>query len=73
MFGVVFVVEENVVFDPAFAGLFGAAGVMFEAEGVGDTFDKLGAGLVEEFAGRFLFHEGLTFGEGGVYNLFIGF
>jgi hypothetical protein len=42
VFGVAFAVEEDVAFDPVFVGLFGAVGVVFEAEGVGD--------LVEEFA-----------------------
>jgi hypothetical protein len=28
---------------------FGVAGTVFEGEGVGDTFDKLSAGLVEQF------------------------
>lgn len=48
VFGVVFVVEEDVAFDPVFVGLFGAVGVVFETDGVGD--------LVEEFAGRLWLH-----------------
>jgi hypothetical protein len=42
--------------------LFGAVGVMFEAEGVGD--------LVHEFAGRFLLHA-VDLLVCGMYNLFI--
>lgn len=50
VFGVAFAVEEDVAFDPVAVGLFGAVGVVFEAQGVGD--------LVEEFARGFLFHRG---------------
>lgn len=35
VFGVAFVVEEDVAFDPFAVGLFGAVGVMLGAEGVG--------------------------------------
>ncbi len=45
VFGVAFVMEEDVAFNPVFVGLLGAVGVVFGANGVGD--------LVEEFAGRF--------------------
>lgn len=31
VFGVAFVVEEDVAFDPVFVGLFGAVGVVFGA------------------------------------------
>jgi hypothetical protein len=41
-----------------FVGLFGEVGVVFGAEGVGY--------LVEEFAGRVLFHGILTFGAGWI-------
>ena len=34
VFGVSFVVEEDVAFDPFLVGLFGAEGVVFEADGV---------------------------------------
>jgi hypothetical protein len=43
VFGVAFAVEEDVAFDPVFVGLFGAEGVVFGADGVGD--------LIHEFAG----------------------
>jgi hypothetical protein len=52
VFGVTFVMEEDVAFDPVAVGLFGAVGVVFEAQGVGD--------LVEEFSRGFLFHKVLT-------------
>ena len=46
VFWVAFAVEEDVAFDPVFVGLFGAGGVVFGADGVGD--------LVHEFAGLVL-------------------
>jgi len=46
---VAYIVEVDVAFDPIDVGFFGADGVVFEADGVADTFDKLSAGLVEEF------------------------
>jgi hypothetical protein len=61
---VAFAVEEDVAFDPVFVGLFGAEGVVFGADGVGDEF--------QEFAGRVLFH-GVDLFSGGMYNLLIGF
>lgn len=48
VFGVAFVVEDDVAFDPVAVGLFGAVGVVLEAQGVGD--------LIEEFTPGFLFH-----------------
>ena len=39
-FGVAFAVEEDVAFDPFFVGLFGAVGVVFEADGVGDLVEQ---------------------------------
>lgn len=44
---VLFAVKEDEVFDPIDVGLFGADGVVFEAEFVPDMFDKLCAGLIE--------------------------
>ena len=35
-----FAVEEDVAFDPFFVGLFGAVGVVFEADGVGDLVEQ---------------------------------
>ncbi len=35
-----FVVEEDVAADPVFVGLFGAGGVMFDADGVTDLFEE---------------------------------
>lgn len=46
VFGVAFVVEEDVAFDPVFVGLFGAVGVVFGADGGGDE--------VHEFWGMLL-------------------
>ena len=60
--GVLFVVEKNVAFDPVFAGLFGAKGVMFDADGIAD--------LVEQFSGGF-FHVDLFLRR--VYNSLILF
>jgi len=42
------IMEEDIAFDPIFVGLFGAVGVVFEANGIRD--------LIEEFARGFLFH-----------------
>lgn len=40
--GALFVVEEHVAADPIEVGFFGAIGVMFGAQGIGDTFDTFG-------------------------------
>jgi len=42
VFGVAFFVKEDVALDPVFVGVFGAIGVVFDADGVAD--------LVEEFS-----------------------
>jgi len=54
---VAFVMEEDVAFGPIQVGFFGAVGVMFEANDIAHTFDKLSAGLVEYF----FCHRRLTF------------
>ena len=41
VFGVSFLMEEDVAADPVYVGFFGAVGVVFGAQGVGE--------LVEEF------------------------
>jgi hypothetical protein len=41
------VMEVDVAFDPVEVGLLGADGVVSQADGVANTFDKLSAGLVE--------------------------
>ena len=38
--GVAFVVEEDVAADPVYVGLFGAGGVVFDADGVADLFEE---------------------------------
>ena len=49
VFGVAFVVKNDVAFDPVFVGLFGAVGVVFGAKGIADLvhefFGFSGAGL----------------------------
>ena len=40
VFGVAFVVEEDVAADPVYVGLFGALGVVFDANGVADLFEE---------------------------------
>lgn len=41
VFGMAFVVEDDVTFDPLDVGLFCAVGVMFDANGVGDLLQEL--------------------------------
>jgi hypothetical protein len=55
VFGVAFIMKEDVAFDPVLAGLFGAVGVVFGADGV--------AHLIEQFAGRGFDGRGLHFGD----------
>ena len=66
VFGVAFIMKEDVAFDPVLVGLFGAVGVVFGADGV--------AHLIEQFAGRGFDGRGLHFidllGRDG-YNAFI--
>jgi hypothetical protein len=50
-----FAVEQDEAGGPAGVGLFGADGVVLEADGVTDISTELSAGLVEEFLGV-LFH-----------------
>ena len=40
VFGVAFVMKEDVAFYPLFVGLFGAVGVVFETDGVGDLVEQ---------------------------------
>ena len=40
IFGVTFVVEEDVAFDPIFVGLFRTVGVVFESNGIGNLFEE---------------------------------
>jgi len=53
--GMAFAVEQDEAGGPAGVGLFGADGVVLEADGVTDTSTELSAGLIEEFLGV-LFH-----------------
>ena len=39
-FGMAFVVEKNVAFDPVTVSLLGAGGVMLEAQDVGDLLEE---------------------------------
>jgi hypothetical protein len=51
VFGMAFVVKQDVTLDPIDIGLFGAIGIMLCAQSFADTFDKLSASLVEQFGG----------------------
>ena len=41
VFGVAFVVEEDVAGNPIFVCFFGAGGIMFDADGIGDLIEEL--------------------------------
>ena len=53
--GMALVVKQDIARGLPDVGLFGADGVVLEADGVTDTSTELSAGLVEEFLGV-LFH-----------------
>ena len=49
--GVPFIVEQDVAPDPVHVRVFGADGVVLEAQGISDTSTKLSTGLIEKLFG----------------------
>ncbi len=54
VFGMAFIVEEDVANDPVFVSLFGALGIMFNADGVADLLEEFFA--LRWAGGRCLLH-----------------